>query len=54
MYRNVGVQMGDKSFKDAEVQCGESKGSCQRVKGNLGQMVNVWDDISVFVTYDDL
>ena len=33
--------MGGNSFKDAEVQCGESKGSYQLVKGNLGQMVNV-------------
>ena len=32
--------MGGNSLKDAEVQCGESKGRYwQRVKGYLGQMV---------------
>ena len=54
IYRHVGVQFGGSSFKDAEAQCGESKGSYQRDKLNPGQLVNVWDDISVFVTYDDL
>ena len=46
--------MGGSSFKDAKAQCGESKGSYQRDKLNPCQLVNVWDDISVFVTYDDL
>ena len=42
------------SFTNAEAQGGENKGSYQRDKLNAGQLVNVWDDISVFVTYDDL
>ena len=29
IYRNVEVQIGGSSFKDAEAQCGESKGSYQ-------------------------
>ena len=41
--------MGGISFKDAGTQCGESKGSYQRQKAG-----NVWDDMSVFVTYDEL
>ena len=32
IYRNVGVQMGGSSFKDAGTQCGGSKGSYQRRK----------------------
>lgn len=46
--------MGGSSFKDAEAQCGASKGSYQRDKLNPGQLENVWDNISVFMTYDDL
>ena len=54
IYRNIGVQFGCGSFKDVGTQCGNSKGSYQRVKGGSGEMANVWDDMSAFVTYDDL
>ena len=46
--------MGGISFKDGGTQCGGSKGSYQRHRANISEAGNVWDDMRVFVTYDEL